>query len=144
VEIVVSLQIAGQIDDLRDGLLRWCGVADRQCRQRVGGQPAERMSPPRPLGMVHSAVSRHVCAVLGQLDEGRHLIQDAGRVWQLLLRLHLRLILRAQLVLYALAELGVPAPVDGPQDLAEARVVVPGHRGVKLVTVHPVWHGTRS
>ena len=85
-----------------------------------------------------------VVAVPGQLDEGRHLIQDAGRIWWLLLRLHLRLILRAQLVFDALAELSVPAPVDGPQDLAEARVVVPCHRAVKLVTVHPVWHGTRS
>jgi hypothetical protein len=95
--------------------------------------------------MVHSAVPRHVGAVLGQLDEGRHLAQDAGRVWQLLLRLYLRLILRAQLVLDALAELNVPAPVDGPQDLAEACVVMRCHRGVKLVTVHPVrWHGTRS
>src|SRR5258708_26685989 len=103
------------------------------------------MPPPRPFGMVHSAVPRHVGAVLGQLDEGRHLIQDAGRVWQLLLRLYLRLSLRAQLVLDALAELSVPAPVDGPQDLAEARVVMRCYRGVKLVTVHPVrWHDTRS
>jgi len=95
--------------------------------------------------MVHPAVSCHVGAVPGQLDEGRHLVQDAGRVWQLLLRLYLRLILRAQLVLDALAELSVPAPVDGPQDLAEARVIVRRHRGVKFVTVHPVrWHDTRS
>src|SRR6266702_6100870 len=92
-----------------------------------------------------SAVPRHAGAVPGQLDEGHHLVQDADRVWQFLLRLYLRLILRAQLVLDALAELSVPAPVDGPQDLAEARVVVPCHRGVELVTVHPVrWHGTRS
>jgi hypothetical protein len=95
--------------------------------------------------MVHSAVPGHVGAVLSQLDEGRHFAQDADRVWQLFLRLYLRLILRAQLVLDALAELSVPAPVDGPQDLAETRVVVRHHRGVKLVTVHPVrWHGTRS
>jgi hypothetical protein len=87
---------------------------------------------------MHPAVSRHIGAVPGQLDEGRHLGQDAGRVWQLLLRLHLRLILRAELVLDALAELSVPAPVDGPQDLAEAHVVVRRHRGVELVTVHPV------
>jgi hypothetical protein len=145
VEIVVSLHIASQVDNLHDGLLCWSGVAGRQGRQRVGCQPAERMPPLRPFGMVHSAVPRHVGAVLGQLDEGRHLAQDAGRVWQLLLRLYLRLILRAQLVLDALAELNVPAPVDGPQDLAEACVVMRCHRGVKLVTVHPVrWHGTRS
>jgi hypothetical protein len=95
--------------------------------------------------MVHPAVPRHVSAVLGQLDESRHLLQDTGRVWQLLLRFHLRLILRAQLVLDALAELSVPAPVHSPQDLAETRVVMRCHRGVKLVTVHPVHcHGTRS
>jgi len=55
-----------------------------------------------------------------------------------LLRLYLRLIPRAQLILDALAKLSVPAPVDGPQDLAETRVVMRRHRGVELVTVHPV------
>ena len=81
VEIVVSLHIAGQVDNLRDGLLCRYGVAGRQGRQRIGCQPAERIPPPRPFGVVHSAVPRHIGAVLGQLDEGRHLVQDADRVW---------------------------------------------------------------
>src|SRR6266481_5844564 len=81
VEVVVSLHVAGQVDDLRDGLLCWSGVAGRQGRQRVGYQPAERVPPLRPFGVVHSAVPRHVGAVLGQLDEGRHFVQDPDRVW---------------------------------------------------------------
>ena len=49
-----------------------------------------------------------------------------------------RLFRRAQLVLDALAKLGVPSPVESPQDLPEARVVIRRHRSVELVTVHPV------
>ena len=56
VEIVISLHIAGQIDDLRDGLLCWCGVAGRQGRQRVG---------------TYAATSTARCGALGDLPPCR-------------------------------------------------------------------------
>jgi hypothetical protein len=93
--------------------------------------------------VVHPAVAGHIGAGLGQLNEPRHLVKDGVRVGRFLLRADLRPIRRAQLIFDALAKLRGPAPVEGPQDLAEARVVVRGHRGIKLVTVHPVRrHGT--
>ena len=101
------------------------------------------MPPFRPFGVVHPAVPGHVGASLGKLNERGHLVQNGVRVWQFPLRLYLRPLWRAQLILDALAELSAPAPVQGPQDLAEAHVVVRRHRGVELVAVHPVGrHGT--
>jgi hypothetical protein len=137
-EVVITLHVAGQVNHLRDGPLRWPGIAGLERRQRVARQPAEREPPLGPLGVVHPAVPGHVGAVLCQLDERRHLVQHGVRVRQFLLRLHFRLFRRAQLVLDALAKLGVPSPVQSPQDLAEARAVIRRQRGVELVTVHPV------
>jgi hypothetical protein len=87
---------------------------------------------------MHPAVPGHVSTVLRQRDERRHFVQQGDRIRHFLLRLYLRLVWRAQLVLDALAEPGVPSPVERPQGLAEARVVIRRHRGVELITVHPV------
>jgi len=138
VEVVITLHVAGKVHHLRDGLLRWPGIAGLERRQRVARQPAEREPPLGPLGVVHPAVPGHVGAVLRQLDERRHLVQHSVRVRRFFLRLHVRLFRRAQLVLDALAKLGVSPPVESPQDLAEACVVIRRHHGVELVTVHPV------
>ena len=138
VEVVITLHVAGKVNHLRDGLLRWPGIAGLERRQRVARQLTEREPPPGPLGVVHPAVPGHVGAVLRQHDERRHLVQHGVRVRPFLPQLHLRLFRRAQLVLDALTELGVPSPVESPQDLAEARVVIQRHHGVELLTVHPV------
>jgi hypothetical protein len=143
VEVVVPAHVAGQIHYFSDGPLRRRGVVGLERRQGVGHQPAECVPPLRPLSVVYPAVSGHIGAGLGQLDERRHLAQNGGRVGQFLLQRDLRPLLRAQLILDARALLCGPSPVEGPQDLAETRVVVPGHHGVKLITIHPVRrHGT--
>ena len=85
----------------------------------------------RALGVVHPAVPGHVGAVFRQRNECRHRVQHGGRVRPSLRRLQLRLFRWAQLVLDALAQLGVPAPVDSPQDVTETRIVVWRHRGRK-------------
>jgi hypothetical protein len=138
VKVVITFHVTGKVNHLRDGLLRWPGILGLKRRQRVARQPAEREPPPGPLGAVHLAVPGHVGTVLRQFDKRRHLVQHGGRIRQLLPGLYFRLFRRAQLVLDALASLGVPSPVQGPQDLAEARVVIRRHRRIELVAVHPV------
>jgi hypothetical protein len=132
------LHLAGKVDDLRDGPLGRPGIVGLESAERVVRQPSEGDPPPGPFGVVHPAVSGHVGTAPRQVDERRDLVQHGARVWWFLLRPHLRLIRRAQLILDALAQLGVSSPVQVPQDLAEARVVTGRHRGVELVTVHPV------
>ena len=59
------------------------GIVGLERRQRVAGSrrnvSAEQLGP---LGVVHPAVPGHVGAVLGQLDERRHLVQHGVRVRQ--------------------------------------------------------------
>ena len=99
----------------------WCSVWPPGRVQRL--QVRLGTPPFRPLGMVHPAVAGHIGACLGQLNEPRRLVKDGVRVGRFLLRADLRPIRRAQLIFDALAKLRAPAPVEGPQDLAEVRVV---------------------
>ena len=138
VEVVITLHAAGKVNHLRDGLLRWPGIVGVERRQRVARQPTEREPPLGPLGMVHPAVPGYVgpsFASLTNVVTSSSTVPGSGSS---LFGFTFRLFRRAQLVLDALAKLGVPPPVESPQDLAEARVVIRRHRGVELVTVHPV------
>lgn len=87
------------------------------------------MPPLRPLGVVDPAVPGHVGAVLGQLDERRHLVQDCGRV-----RL-LSLIAAADGGEGCICDLTAPVGLAQPtvshhmKQLAEARLVTREQRG---------------
>jgi hypothetical protein len=80
VEAVITLHVAGKVNHLRHGLLRWPGILGAEPGQGVARQPAEREPPPGPLGVMNPAVPGHVSTVLRQPAERRHLIQHGTRV----------------------------------------------------------------